>query len=51
MEVLAVVAIIAILATLAIPSFLNRIIRDEIAAAMQLADIAKPPVALSWTAT
>ena len=51
MEMLAVIAIIAILATLAIPSYLSRIIRDEIAAAVQLADIAKAPVALAWTAT
>jgi type IV pilus assembly protein PilA len=51
MEAMVAVAVIAILATLAIPSYLNRIIRDEIAAAVQLADIAKAPVALSWTAT
>ena len=48
LEMMAVVAVIAILATLAIPSYLDRIVRDQIKAALPLADIAKQPVAASW---
>jgi type IV pilus assembly protein PilA len=47
-EMMAVVAVIAILALLAVPSLQNRIVRDQIIAAVPLADIAKTPVALSW---
>jgi type IV pilus assembly protein PilA len=50
MELMAVVAVIAILATLALPSYLNRIVRDQIKAALPLADIAKLPIAASWSA-
>lgn len=49
LELMAVVAVIAILATLAIPSYLDRIVRDQIKAALPLADVAKPPVAASWS--
>jgi type IV pilus assembly protein PilA len=48
MEVMVVVAIVAILATLALPSYLAKLINDQIVAALPLADIAKAPVALSW---
>ena len=51
MEALAAVAIVAILATLALPSFLSKLIADQIVAALPLADIAKAPVALSWVTT
>jgi len=51
MEMVVVLAIIAILATLAVPSYLNRIVREEIVAAVPLADIAKAPLALAWAAT
>ncbi len=43
-----VVGIIAILALLAVPTYQDKFIRDQIAEAIPLADIAKPPVALSW---
>ena len=49
MEMMAVMAVMAILATLALPSYLDRIIRDQIKAALPLADIAKQPVAASWS--
>jgi type IV pilus assembly protein PilA len=49
-EILVAVAIVAILAALAIPSFQGSIVRDQIVAAMPLADIAKKPVAQSWAA-
>jgi type IV pilus assembly protein PilA len=50
MEILVVIAIVAILATLAVPSYLDKIVRDQILEALPLADIAKNPVAASWAA-
>jgi len=50
MEILAVIAIVAILATLAIPSYLDKVVRDQIGEALPLADIAKDPLAASWAA-
>jgi type IV pilus assembly protein PilA len=50
MEMMAVIAVIAILATLAVPSYLDRLVRDQIKASLPLADIAKQPVAASWSA-
>ena len=47
-ELMAVVAIIAILATLAVPSITDRVVRGQIVEAMQIAEIAKPPVAAAW---
>jgi type IV pilus assembly protein PilA len=43
-----VLSIIAILALLAVPSFQDRIIRDQIVEALPLADIAKTPVSVAW---
>lgn len=43
-----VVAIIAILAMIAIPSQIGRIIKEQVVAALPLADIAKEPIAASW---
>ena len=48
-ELLVVVGIIAILALMMIPGYQDKLIRDQIVEAMPLADIAKLPVALSWT--
>src|ERR1700682_5005097 len=48
MEMAVVLAIIGILALLAVPSYQDRIVRDQIISAMPLTDIAKAPVALSW---
>jgi type IV pilus assembly protein PilA len=50
MEIMVAIAIVAILATLAIPSFQSSVVRDQIVAAVPLAEIAKKPVALSWAA-
>ena len=50
MELLAVMAIIAILAALAVPSMMERIVRNQIVEAAQLTDIAKKPVAAAWSA-
>jgi type IV pilus assembly protein PilA len=49
-EMVVVIAIIAILATISLPSYLDRNIRQQIDAALPLADIAKKPVAAAWTA-
>jgi type IV pilus assembly protein PilA len=50
LELMVVVGIVAILALLAVPTYQDKFIRDQIAEAIPLADIAKPPVALSWAA-
>jgi type IV pilus assembly protein PilA len=48
LEMMAVLAIIAILALMAAPSFMDRTVRQQIEAALPLADIAKKPVAGTW---
>jgi type IV pilus assembly protein PilA len=50
LELMVVVGIVAILALLALPMYSDKFIRDQIAEALPLADIAKPPVAVSWAA-
>ena len=47
-ELMMVVAVVAILAMLAMPSFRERIVRDQIVEAMKIAEIAKAPVAAAW---
>jgi type IV pilus assembly protein PilA len=47
-EMMVVIAIIAILAMIAIPSSMGRIIKEQVNAALPLADIVKEPIALSW---
>ena len=51
MEVMIALAIVAILATLAIPSMQTSIVRDQIVAAVPLANLAKKPVEVMWAAT
>lgn len=48
-EAMVVVAVIAILAVLAIPSYQNRVIREQILEAGPLIDIAKKHIAAVWT--
>ena len=50
-ELMAVVAIIAILALMAVPSYHDKYIREQVIEAMRLTEIAKGPIAASWTAT
>lgn len=50
-EMMVVVAIITILAMIAIPSSLGRIVKEQVVAAMPLADIAKEPIAAAWKIT
>lgn len=50
-EMMVVIAIIAILAAMAIPSYLFKVIREQIETSLPLTDIAKKPIAASWLAT
>ena len=50
-EMMVVVAIIGILAMIAIPSSIGRIVKEQVIAAIPLADIAKEPIAAAWKAT
>lgn len=46
-----VIGIVAIMATLAVPSYLEKIIRDQVIEALPLGDVAKPPIAKAWATT
>lgn len=48
LEMAVVLGIIAILALMAAPSYLEKIIRDQVVEALPLADIAKAPIAAAW---
>jgi len=48
-EMMAIVVIMGILAMVAIPSSMSRIIKEQITAALPLADIAKTPIATAWS--
>jgi type IV pilus assembly protein PilA len=50
-EMMVILAIVGILAMMAVPSYLDRIVRKQIEAALPLADIDKQPIALAWTQT
>jgi type IV pilus assembly protein PilA len=47
-EMMVVVAILGILAMIAIPSSIGRIVKEQVVAAIPLADIAKEPIAAAW---
>jgi type IV pilus assembly protein PilA len=47
-EMMVVVAVIAILALMAFPTYQDKLVRDQIAEALPLADIVKAPVGASW---
>lgn len=50
LEMMAVIAIIAILAALAVPSYLFKIVREQVENAITLTDIVKKPLAAEWLA-
>ncbi|MFA7243250.1 MAG: pilin [Sulfuricellaceae bacterium] len=50
-EMMVVIVVIGILAMMAVPTFQERIIREQIVAAVPLADIAKTPIATAWATT
>jgi type IV pilus assembly protein PilA len=51
MEMLVVISLIGILAAVAVPFTMDRIIRQQIEAALPLADIAKKPISDAWPVT
>src|SRR5712691_12632807 len=50
LELMVVIGIVAILALMAIPTYQDKFVRDQVVEALPLADIAKPAIALSWAA-
>ena len=48
-ETMVVIAIVAILAMMAVPSLQDKLVRDQIVEAARLAEVAKSPVAASWS--
>lgn len=50
-EMMVVIVVIGILAMMAVPTFQERIVREQIVSAVPLADIAKTPIAAAWTTT
>ncbi len=50
-EMMVILGIVAILALMALPAYQDKIVRDQIAEALPLADLAKAPVAAAWAAT
>lgn len=48
LEAMVAVAIIAILAAMAIPSYMYKIIREQIESTMPLTEVAKTPIAIAW---
>ena len=49
-EIMMVVGVVAILALMAMPSYMEKIVRDQIIEGMPLADLAKGPIAAAWAA-
>ena len=50
LELMMVLAVVAVLALVALPSYVDRIVRQQIGEALPLADLAKPPVEAAWRA-
>ncbi len=50
-EMMVILAIVGILAMMAVPSYLDRIVRKQIEAALPLAELAKQPIAIAWSQT
>jgi type IV pilus assembly protein PilA len=50
-EAMIIIGIVAILATLAVPTYLDKIIRDQVVEALPLADAAKNSIAAAWAGT
>jgi type IV pilus assembly protein PilA len=48
-ELLVVIAVLAILALIALPTYLDKLTREQIAEALPLAEIAKQPIGLAWS--
>jgi type IV pilus assembly protein PilA len=50
-EMAIAIGVVATLALMTLPTFLEKNVRDQVAEALPLADIAKPPIAVAWAAT
>ena len=48
-ELMVVIGLIAILALVALPTYTDKLVRDQVAEALPLADLAKQPVAAAWS--
>lgn len=48
-EMMVVLGLVAILVLMALPSYTDKFIKEQVLEALPLADIAKPPVALAWS--
>jgi type IV pilus assembly protein PilA len=48
-ELMVVIAVLAILALVALPTFTDKLVREQISEALPLADIAKPAVSAAWS--
>jgi type IV pilus assembly protein PilA len=49
-ELVVVLGIVATLALMTIPSVMEKTVRDQVSEALPIAEVAKPPIALSWVA-
>jgi type IV pilus assembly protein PilA len=50
LELLVTIAVVAILMLIALPSYLDRLARDQVAEALPLANVVKPAVEAAWAA-
>ena len=50
LELMMVLVVVAILATIALPSYVDRTLREQVAEALPLADLAKPAIQAAWLA-
>jgi type IV pilus assembly protein PilA len=48
-EMMVVISVMAILALIALPTYTDKRVRDQVLEALTLADIAKPPVVAAWS--
>ncbi|MFZ6639834.1 pilin [Undibacterium sp. TC4M20W] len=48
LEMMIVIGVIAILAAMAVPSYMFKVVREQLEVGIQFADIAKKPVAATW---
>jgi type IV pilus assembly protein PilA len=47
-ELLVGISVLAILLLIALPSYLDKLVREQVVEALALADVAKPPVQAAW---
>jgi type IV pilus assembly protein PilA len=50
LELMVTIAVMAILMMIALPSYLDKLVRDQVAEALPLGDLAKPAVQAAWAA-